>query len=241
MATSPARIDFDLSEFNRTLKQYRDASGKEMSQIVAEKSFQMAGGFGNGALQLTKHADANKIARELAQSVTDVEKVSAKTGKVSVKRKLNFGIGDKSTMAARIVNWRRRRDGQPPLWGKKLTDAARKLTQSRIRSVNFIRSGWIASIRRLAPLIKKSPRAGGVKASNPKGYTLVDNRVNHPAVTIVNTALNSMARGNPNHSPERMKAICEDGLRKAVQAVSADMAAYTERKLQKVADKHNAK
>ncbi len=241
MAQSPVKIDFDLTEFNRTLKQYREESGKEMEQIVAEKAYQLAGGFGNGALQLTEHASADKIAREMALTVTDVQKVSAKTGKVSTRRKLDFGVGYKDTLAARIVNWRRKREGKPPLWGKYLTDAARKLTASRIRSVNFVRSGWLASIKRLAPLIKKSPRAGGVKSNRPKGYALVDRRENHPAVTIVNTAMNTLSRGNPHHNPQQMKAVAEAGLAKAVQEVIRDMRVYIERKLQKVANKHNAK
>jgi hypothetical protein len=35
MATSPAKIDFALREFDRTLKVNAAASGKEMQQIVA--------------------------------------------------------------------------------------------------------------------------------------------------------------------------------------------------------------
>lgn len=240
MAQSPVSIDIDLREFNATLKRYARESDKEMEVIVIEKSFQMAGGFGNGALQLTKHADANKIARELAQSVEEVQRVS-KSGKVSTRRKLNFGIGDKNTLAARIVNARRKRDGQPPLWGKYLTDAARKLTQSRIRSVNFIRSGWLASIKALAPLIKRSPRAGSVKADRPKGRAVVSNVYSRPSVEIINSAMNSLARNNTNHSPEKMKTIAEEGLAKSVAAVNRDMKTYIERKLQKVADRHNAR
>jgi hypothetical protein len=122
-----------------------------MDQIVPKKSSRLDGGFSNGALQLTEHASAGKFVREIAQAVTEVQKVSAKTGKVSTWRKLDFGVSYKDALAARIVNRRRKREGTPRLWRNYLTDAARKLLASRIRTVNFARSSWLASIKRLAP------------------------------------------------------------------------------------------
>src|SRR5206468_318576 len=116
---SDVSISVDLLDFDRTLRKYIQASSKTIGEIVVDKSLSLA----FEALKATKFADAGKIARELAQSVTETVSVS-KTGKRRVRPKLSFGIGDKSTLAARLVNSQRKALGQPPLWGRQLTEAA---------------------------------------------------------------------------------------------------------------------
>ena len=230
-------INFDTREFNDTLRKYAEQSSKELDQIVLEKSQQIA----FEALKQTHHADPGKIARELAQSVAETQ-VTAKNGKIRIKRKLNFGVGDPSTLAARIVNARRRRNGEPPLWGQKLTQAAQKLTQARIRSVNFVRSGWIPSIKRLAARLGRGGNTGGVKQKGAsKGYATINTGKFSPAVEIVNTAMNTLPKGDPNNDPAGMQRNALAGLQRAVTFVTRDMVVYIERKLQRVADRHNAR
>ena len=238
MAGSPLNFDFDFNEFDRTLKQYAEVSEKDFADIANNKALELAGGFGNanpGALQLTHHADAAVVAQQLAARVETVERVS-KSGKVTKRRKLHFGIGDKDLLSARIVNARRKRDGQPPLWGKALTEASRKLTGARIRSVNFIRSGWVASIRQLASVVGRVGGSGGVKADRPKGYAIAAKPGVSTSATIVNTAL------NPRHGgSNRAVGMAEAGLQEGVRRVTANMRTYIERKLQQTADRFNAR
>lgn len=245
MASNPVRVEFNTREFEATLRAYARESSKDFDEICLEKGFQLAGGFGAanpGALQLTRHADAGRIAREMAQTVSETQKVS-KTGKVSVRRKLSFGVGDKDLLSARIVNWRRRKEGLPPLWGQKLTAASKALTQARMKSVNFVRSGWLGTIAKLAPLLKKAGRAGGIREKGRlKGAAeMIGFGTNRPSVVIVNRAMNPERRDNPHITPARLKALADEGLARAMQFVTRDMVAYMERKLQKTADKFSAK
>lgn len=242
---NPVSASFNVREFQQTLRSYARESSKDFDQIVLEKSYQLAGGFGAknpGALQLTRHADPARIAREMALSVTETQHTNKK-GKVSIRRKLSFGSGDKNTLAARIVNWRRRKEGQPPLWGQKLDAASKALTQARVKSVNFVRSGWLASIQKLGPLIKKSGNVGGLRQkSRLKGVATTSGLgSNRPSVTVINRALNPERRGNPHVTPSRLKQMAEEGLGAAMQSVTRDMVRYMERKLQKTADKYSAR
>ena len=231
-------INIDLADFNRTIKKYIEVSGKTFSEVVVNKSFALAGGFGNsnpGALQLTTHADAGKIARELSLKV--VERVS-KSGKRSIRRKISYGVGDKDILAARIVNWRLKQEGKAPLWGKMLTEASRKLTAARIRSVNFARSGWIGSIKQLAPLVGRSGSTSGVKLfGEPKGYAIIQTSGTSPSVTIVNTSMNPKQRPGQHGSASGLQRIVEAGLSRSAAAVSADLDVYIERKLQQALDR----
>src|SRR5438045_75841 len=106
-----------MPDFRRTLNKYLEVSKKTVEQVVLNKSFDLA----LAALKNTKFADAGKIAHELSQSVKSTFSTDVK-GRWRVRRRLNFGLGDKNTLAARLVNSRRKALGQPPLWGRYLTD-----------------------------------------------------------------------------------------------------------------------
>lgn len=239
MAQQPLNIDLDVVEFDNTLRQYIEHSKKDLDEIVFNKGFQLAGGFGKanpGALQLTHHADANQIRQELSQSVAQEITLSRK-GKLRRGKIVTTHTDDgRNSFAARIVNAKRLKEGQPPIWGTALEEEARKLVALRVRAVNFLRSGWIPAIRKLAGLVRRSGGIDGVKQfGQPKGFALVKQGYFSPSVEIVNTALKT--KGGTG----RLQGYAEAGLSEALRRLTADMRQYIERKLQKTADKYSAR
>lgn len=232
-------LNFDFNEFDATLQRYLDETQKDVNLVVAEKAFELAGGYGNsnpGALQLTEHANAGKIGQELAATVETTQKTT-RSGKVRTVQKRSFGSDDQTrkTLAARIVNARRVAQGDNPIWGAELRKEATKLTNARIKSVNFIRSGWVGAIRDLASRVRRSGSSSIKEKGQTKGHAVVSGGWS-PSVEIINTALNPKSGGN-----SRMVAVAQRGLAKAVVSVTRSMERYLERRMQKIADKHNAR
>jgi hypothetical protein len=240
----PLNIEFSFTEFDATLKQYMALSRKTSREIVLRKSMELAGGFGKaspGALQLTHRAEAEKIKAQLSRGVSQ-ELVLSTKGKTKGKfKRSNRKIvidDERGNLAARIINSRLVREGKPPIWGADLAKKAQKLIAARARSVGYIASGWIAAIKGIAPKLGRSPTSGGTKVfGEPEGDFVDDTgNWNNPAVTIINQAFKGR-----DPKPSQMMTVAEDGLRKAVQKVTASMRTYIAKKLQADADKFNAK
>lgn len=112
-------------EFNTTIKKYREVSKRDVATIVNTKAF--------------------FIARRAV-----IETPKAKKEEVS-----KFFKGQTAAIAGRIINKRRGERGEPGLYGKAMTIAVKMMMAARIRSVAFLKSGWLPAIKTLASLAEK--------------------------------------------------------------------------------------
>ena len=155
--------------FADALKKLAYAKGKNMSDVVNKKLFYVA----KRAVWYTHTANAAAIARELGQNVTAAK--GKRAGSVTMKGQSLFNNrknkdGTEESLAERLVNFYRVKLGKKGLSGEKLKKAAQAMVGARLRSIGFIKAGWIAardSLKRQAKIMS-SPEgtlAGGTKRS----------------------------------------------------------------------------
>ena len=153
--------------FADALKKLAYAKGKNMSDVVNKKLFYTA----RRAVWYTKAANASAIAKELGQNVTGAK--GKRAGSVTMKGQSLFNNrrnkeGTEESLAERLVNFYRVKLGKKGLSGEKLQKAARALVGARLRSIGFLKAGWIAardSMKRQARIMSapEGTLAGGTK------------------------------------------------------------------------------
>jgi len=123
--------------------------------------------------KLTRVADRAKIERRLGITAYKTS-ISKKTGKYVRRKAVITGLEE--TVAYRIVQ-KRAQEAGAPLTTKQADTAARRMIGAILRSVGFIRSGWIPAIQKLSRIVPARDRTdGGAKRSEvkgrPKGYVI---------------------------------------------------------------------
>jgi hypothetical protein len=229
---------WDQSKFDETLEEYAKYSKRTHAQIVNTKAYYVA----RKALWFTPKADSYKMKQQLGGLVT-VSRVNRK-GRTVRRRQLQLvnstrqGL-ESAPLAALILNTRMGKKGIKGLYGSKMERAIKELLSSRYRSVAFIKSGWLGSIRALAPLVKDKSAAAPADPSakqvgRPKGEATPAADGENPTATIVNLA--SARR-------DEKGALIQFGqgpLMQALQDEDASMHEYIERKIAEDAERFNA-
>lgn len=244
MAKSPVSLKFSQQEFNKTLRQYIQYSRRDIPVIVNTKAFYIA----RRATIETPKADKQKIREELRGGrLKNTTTARGKTKQV------------KYTLAQLLIVARRAAKG---LSTKKrdIADDVKALVAGRLRSIAFLKAGWIPAIKKLEPLADKvagakAPRPNksqsGTQYGKPKGnaFPARDNSSKAQA-RIVNDALpntrtNSFLKKiiHAFHPPNREHALqyVEPALERAIQAEQASMQEYIEKKLKQSAEKAGIK
>lgn len=211
-------LTIDQAAFTRTLRRYAKVNKKTFREIVNKKALDLA----FNAQRLTEAADPKAIEYKLGAIGNKVGR-SRKTGALRKGRR----ILKEDNFAARIVNSRRKKAGQPLIWGKELERAAQKLINARVRAVKFLRSGWLPAIKKLSYSVDRRDRVrwpkGLVKGkAKPKGYGIAARSELKPAALVVNSA-------TKNNAKAQAKII--KGLKAGLNATMADMVIYIDRKL----------
>ena len=152
--------------------------------------------------------------------------------------------GAENSFAAAIINSYRARAGLKPVFGEAMLDQARKLTAQKIKSVGFLRSGWIEATRAIASKVN-SPGLGGSINAGPRGYAIPATVVMSGIVRgeIGNTVLLYKRKGGKNfpNPPNRAWTADHDdpapiliaGLKSAVGEVTYDMQRKLEERLKR--------
>lgn len=226
-------------------------SSKTLQEVINTKAYYIA----RKALWFTPKADIGKI-REVLGEAKAMNLVRLKSGRWSRNKKNTvsfFGRGGatstktgRAPYLALIVQKRRGRAGHPSPW-KGLSRAAgaaamlqvmRQVFGARLRSVAFLKAGWLPAIRELAPYAEKSaglPPMDGKQVGRPKGGA----RAAQPGFNPVAQVLN-----NASASRDTRAALMRYGapaLQKAFDDEAFDMTTYIKRKMQPDAAAFNAK
>lgn len=242
-----AEMTWDQRLFDRTLRDYMRISSRTTAQIINTKAYYIA----RRALWYTAKASPEKVRLALGESKAMMQ-VRLKSGKFSKsKRHLKsfFAKGEgrtKAPLLALIVQKQRRLEGKPSPWkGKTRTagaaamlEAMRKAFQARMRSIGFLKAGWLPAIRTLSRFADLGAPFAPIDArqyGRPKGRATPGKEGWRPIAEIENMATTYR---------DKKGALIKFGgpaLQQAFDEEAADMRAYMERKLRADAEEFNGK
>jgi hypothetical protein len=240
---SPISVRVNHREFDATIKRYSEFSRRDLSVIVNTKAFYIA----RRAVIETPKADKQQVAAELRGQRT--KNVTSKRGKV---RAVNY------TLAQLIVMARRALKGESTA-KKDIKADVKSFIASRLRSIAFLKSGWLPAIKRLEPLAEKIGGGGGPRPTKSntgtqygraKGAATPAVAGFKPKASILNDALpRPHGRGllgkiiSRIHNPDRAKALAkvQPALQKAFDAETQSMKDYIAKKLKKSAQQSGIK
>jgi len=233
-------ITFDTREFDATLKEYMRHNKRDTAEICNDRAARVC----QSAIKHTVKADREKIVRLLTANATMTAtkiRVDRKTGRFKAGKALvqhTSGSGQNS-VAARLVNYFRDREGLHAIHGKQLQEAATKLLTRRLRSIGYAKSGWIAALKQLLPWLPKklSASSPGVRLVSSRGRATPARPGDQAFAEIVNEAASKYKGGEARGLEE----VITEGLKAGFQAEERNMRVYIEAKLQKTADRYNAK
>lgn len=174
----------DTREFDRVLRLYMQHSRRDWAQIINTKAYFIA----RRATATTKKADAREIRklRDRAVIGTGIRFRKGKAKPVTIREDIS------ATRAAKILQAERRKAGEPPVSRKDLPQAVKRFIAGRLRSISYIKSGWIPAIRRLEPLadLASRPRqdTSAKQFGRPKGGATPARNLWRTMVQIFNEA-----------------------------------------------------
>lgn len=189
---SPITVRVNTKEFDRALKRYLVTSREAVGEVVKRKAFFIA----RRAVIETPKANS-KLKRELLQKIVLEEREIGQRIRISKSGKVKKGkmITRNITVpfAALIVNRRRGKAGEKGLYGAAMAEAINQMVAARMKSIAFLKSGWIPAIKYLERLVKKKAGAPPMdrKASQigrAKGSAKVDGAGFKIKVAIENAA-----------------------------------------------------
>lgn len=196
--------------FDRELDRYIAASSKELPTILNSKAYFVA----RKALWFTDKAAAVKIRR--------LEKMKGRNG---------------GHLVGSIINKRRKAKGENGLYGKEMKVEVDRLIAARLRSVAFLKSGWIPAIRFLDPKAQDKQLAGptvrgATQYGRPKGTASAATEA------VLSCVIQNLAQAKSDRI-NALTTIGGRGLNRAFLDEAASMVEYVEKKMKKHADEAN--
>lgn len=234
-------LKVDTREFMRSLRALAVAKNKNFSDVVNKKLYYVA----RKAVWFTKVADYQRIAQEMGQNYKPAK--GKRTGSFTMVKHSTYANTDKDApLAAILVNFYRGKLGKKGLYGQALKVAVQKMVGLRLRSIGFLKAGWIAArdaMKRQAKIMTAPEgtvaggskragvaRLGGAVAATPardKAYARIENRASYGS------------RPNPHRGKEPYqhdKALMRyalPALERAFADETADTMAEVEKELRK--------
>ena len=218
----------NTQEFDATMRRYQALSKRDPKAICDTKAFFIA----RRAVIETPKADKASITGDLGRLVKRQKQVTV--GKLRmVKRYSRWGLEVEAPLAALIINMRRGKGRG--LYGAEMAEAIRTMLAARLRSIAFLKSGWLPAIRALTGVadVRGAPRQdkAAVEVGVPKGYAVPAEAGWRARTTIANAA---DAKRDDKTS---LYKYGEPALQRAFDAETASMLDYMEKKLRETAQK----
>lgn len=237
-------LTIDTSQFQRALREYAETTRKTGAQILNQRAYNIAG----RAMDMLKpapggeQAQRSKIKSYLQKRRGAARRVITKTGKRSkkfVKKSLQLVV------ANLIIQKRRAHAGLVGLYGQKMIEAEGKFTQAAQAGVGYLKAPLIGIIRVLTghqPSGARMPiktrwgnisifESGRFKAT---GTVIPAKPGNSPSVTM-------NLKWNTKGAPTKVERLVFPHLQRAFDAEAAALKQHVIDKLQKAADKINAR
>lgn len=225
-------------EFDRTLEEYFNHTKRTVAEALNEKAFFIS----RGAALYTHKASEGGIRTLFGQSVV----LNKKKRGVGFRKTRNLSLFSaqadtiNAPLLAAIINKRRGKRGLPGLTGRAMLIEMNRVFNARIRSIAFIKSGWIPAIKHFEKFSKYKrnapPMDNAAKIVGAGKGGAVEATENAPIASL----WNDVGIGKRNKGRlEAVKRYGEEGLRKAFDAEVASMNEYIERKMNPDAERFN--
>jgi hypothetical protein len=236
-------LDLDTSQFDRAMGLYVQSTNRDLAEIVNQRALNVAG----RAFDLIPPSSGGAIEakRRKIKSYLDTLISSRLKRLTSGKRKGQFGKkGKRENQLQRrhlIVQARRRKAGLKGLYGQAMRDAAAKLSRTSQVSVGFLKSIFLPIITTLNGIARfKFPFW---KTSNISRWP---GSAGHGQVSIAVPGTNPIAllRATANTTgwnDAGARKILQDAMQGAIDAEAAEMVRHVAEKMQKTANRFNAK
>ena len=223
------RLQIDMRQFQSALKEYKEVSTRTAAQILNEKAFYIA----LGAMNQTTKASRAAI-EELGVDGYRLVK-NRKTG--ALRRGKMILTPNASARA--IYLGRKFRGSGPEIAAKarahfkssaEIDKSVVRFLGARIRSIAFLKVGWLPALKRLVRFGKKSIPFDAKQKGRPKGRAVVATAKSLTA--LIENSANPEGKNSPAAQTMMVQA-----LQKSVNAEAQSMREYIARKMQGVADK----
>lgn len=130
---------------------------------------------------------------------------------------------------SKLINKRRGARGEKGLYGQEMKLAVRAVISARLKSIAFLKSGWLQAIKKLAPFAERrgAPRAdrSAKQIGQAKGNAIPARPGWKPVATIINAALSSHDR------KDALQKYGRPALQAAIDFEVQSMKEYMARKL----------
>lgn len=218
-----ASISIDTTEFNAALREYVKVSKRTLGEIINKRAFRLL----MRAFELTPRADRSTVMNAFGLSVKGF-KVNKKTGKIRTSYKL-----DDRRRAYDLLQGSRVARGLAPLSYAKAMGGALSLSVQRVNSIGTLAAGWVGAIRAISGKIRESaPKRQKVK---PPGTAKPAQEGWNPSAEFAYNATEFKKSGiqlDPRLTPVLQQAFNDE---------AKDMMQYVAERMQKDADRFNAK
>ena len=198
------------------------------------------------AFRETEKANKDAIAHRLGAIGNEVKQVSR--GKNKGQFRKGAMIVKEDSFAARILVKRLKDTGKWGIKGTTLAERARNLISAAMRSVNFIRSGWIPCMNTLWNITHDKSRSlqrssGGIRVyGKPKGKVRPARfKLRSEIICEIENTAGKVNEGRPPAPGGDPMPVAVRGLQKALGMSAANMIEELARRLKRDWAKHGAK
>ena len=213
----PTGITIDTKEFEAALAEYIKVSKRDFAYIINKRALNVA----FHAIRQTPKARRVAIRQELMSPSR--ESPSAPIAALIINRQLGKA-------QAKFVHEHKQKSQQlRGLHGAEMRAAIQKLIKKRQNTIGYIRSGWLKAIHVLKRVTKDSKRPPRVNVfGRVEGDVRPAKSGINPTAVIINSTRAAVKIGAA-------------GLAKAIALDAADMREFTAKRLQKTANRFNAR
>lgn len=222
------------AEFDRTLKQYLEYSSLTLPQVLNEKAYFIT----TKAIYKTHKASKEEIGALMGAKYRTTWKRNA--NRKLKQAKVIWGTSGKywNLLGVKIILARLRKKGQKIPDKKELLDMAKKMVAARLRSIAFLRSGWIPAMKKFARFSKYGRIKFGLEDSGKQYGTAKGGGTAATKTSGLNAKVIfwNQAIAKRDHK-DALNRYGTAGLEAAFQEETASMKEYIERKMKEGARK----
>jgi hypothetical protein len=195
-----ADFKLDTSELTKAFEEYRQATQKDMADIL--------------------NRAGKNVAFKAIRYTPSASKESVRTG---LDIDVTYKDGHDVLLKYLVVNAFLKKHGQKAVGGKEMGVAASNFMKGRMKTIGYIKAGWLNAALDFGATLSKRPYPKGFAA---KGYGKKASPLN------LNAALANFATG--------ANLVGVAGLQRAIDETARDMIDYAQKKMQATAQKHSA-